>query len=124
MTTTTVEETVYIGTLAHVGTDNMHHVGDIGTTFRFTVLDSETGDVIQLQTYTELLVYLMKPDGSVVEKTASLTGNGSDGKLEWTTTDANDLDTKGRWRRWAKVTISAGTFTTSPIHFVVKDNDS
>ena len=69
------------------------HVGDIGTIFRHTVYDQD-GDIVDISTADPIKIIFNKPDGTALVKTAELTGDGTDGQMEYTTITA-DLSVAG-----------------------------
>jgi hypothetical protein len=83
---------------------NVVHVGDIGTIIRFTVKDD--GVIVNLSSATTITFYLMDPGGNVANKTGTLTTDGTDGKIEYTTT-TGVIDEAGTWTIQAKVAQSA-----------------
>lgn len=58
-------------------------VGDIGVVIILTVY--EDGAVKDISSATNLEIHIKKPGGTVLEKTAAFTTNGTDGKLQYTT---------------------------------------
>ena len=100
-----------------------HHVGNIGTRFVFTITeDDAAGTIVDLSSQTSLSAVFKTPSGTVKTFGAALLTDGTDGKLYYTTSLASDLDVKGRWERWAVVSIASGTFTSTKAHFIVEDN--
>jgi len=75
--------------------DSTIHVDDIGTAFRATVLD-ESGEIVDLSSAVTTTFIFGKPDGSTISRSASLTTDGTDGKLEYRTV-SGDLDSHGSW---------------------------
>lgn len=71
------------------------HQYDIGTTFRFTILDDD--EVFPLNDASVIKFKFYKPSSDVVEKTATLVTDGLDGKMQYIT-GTNDLDETGMWR--------------------------
>ena len=98
---------------------NEVHLGDIGTVFVVTVKDDTT--VVNISAATTKQIIFMAPDGGKLTKTASLTTDGTDGKMQWTTI-ANDLDEPGTWKIQGKVVLAAGTWYTDISTFVVEGN--
>lgn len=76
------------------------YVGDIDTAID---LDTE----IDLTSATLLKIKALKPDGTEVEWTATLSGT----TVVRYRTVADDLDQEGTWRLQALVTIGAGTWS-------------
>lgn len=96
------------------------HVNDIGTALRFTVKNQD-GDVFNLSGYSSIIVYLQTPGGTVLTKTAALTTDGTDGKLEYVTLDG-DISEPGTWRAQVKVEKGGGSWKSEVIKFKVKAN--
>lgn len=76
------------------------HVGDIGTAIiiKATEID-DNGDeqIVDLTTATNMVIRMQKPDSTIVEKTATLTTDGSDGKFQFISEDG-DFDQAGTWK--------------------------
>ncbi len=100
--------------------DNIH-IGDIGTIFTVTIKD-EDGTVVDVSTDSTQEIICAKPNGDTVTQTSSFTTDGTDGKIQFTTTAAGDLDKKGKWHLQGKVVITAGTWRTNIGHFKVFAN--
>lgn len=98
-----------------------HSIGDYGTPFIFTLVDADTDAAIDVSSGTSLEAIFRKPDGTIVVKTASFVTDGTDGRIQYVTV-SGDLDQAGRWRRWAKLTISGGPKTSTVRAFDVRDN--
>jgi len=96
------------------------HLDDIGTIFRFTILD-QAGDVVNISSPTSIKIIFTDPAGTQISKTAALTTDGQDGQLEYVSI-ANDLDTVGDWKMQAQIVITAGTFHTDVESFKVQPN--
>lgn len=92
------------------------HLGDIGTSFRATVMDQD-GTVVDISSATRTMKFL-KPDRTVIEKPAALVTDGTDGQMEYVTV-SGDLDMRGTWRMQGKVVIGAGTWHTDEYLFEV-----
>jgi len=95
------------------------HVNDIGTVFEITVTDCTAP--INISTATDITLLFSKPDGSTVEKTATFTTNGVDGKIRYIT-QANDLDAVGKWKIQARVTLPTGSWSSNLSSFKVYGN--
>ena len=91
------------------------HVGDCPT-FRFRILDQD-GSVVDISTATIEMVF-REPDGSPNKQTATLTGDGTDGRMEYKA-DTNFLDQDGEWQRQPKVTIGSDVFRSDKVNFRV-----
>ena len=99
---------------------NEIRVGDVGTRFEDTVYDQD-GVVVDISTASNLDMIFRKPDDTAVVKTAVLTGDGTDGKMEYTTI-ADDLDQPREWQRQGLVEVGGGSWRTDIIKFRVHDN--
>lgn len=71
------------------------HVGDAGTVFVVTCRDQDH-QVIDISGATSMSIQFEKPDGTTLTKAAAFFTDGTDGKLQCTTT-ADDLDQEGEW---------------------------
>lgn len=91
------------------------YVGD-HPTFRDVIKDQD-GTIVDIGSATTIDMIFRKPDGSAMVKAASLTTDGSDGKMEWTPT--NELDQAQNWQRHSKVIIGGRTFRSVKVNFKV-----
>lgn len=97
------------------------HVGDAGTAFRVTVKD-EDGVVVDISAATTKQIWLRKPDGTtVLEKSASLYTDGTDGVMQYSTV-TTDLDTAGNWKLQGYVVIGSSVIHTDIHTFKVWAN--
>ena len=99
---------------------NEIRVGDVGTTFEDTVKDQD-GEIVDISTASNLDMIFRKPDDTPVVQTADLTGDGSDGKMEYVTVEG-DLDQAGEWQRQGLVEVGGGIWRTDIKKFRVYDN--
>jgi len=95
------------------------HIGDIGTALRLVV--EEDGAVVDVSTASAKLIILKKPHGTRVEKTASFTTDGTDGKIQYATI-SGDIDEAGTWQYQGKVTIGSNVWYTEIAEFEVFEN--
>ena len=97
-------------------------VDNIGTVFRFTVLDQD-GAIVDLSSNTLLeVIFKTSPEVAGFVRTGVLTTDGTDGKFEYVTI-AGDLSVAGElWQRQGKVIVPLGTFWTNVVQFPVKPN--
>lgn len=100
---------------------NEIHVGDIGTAFIGTVKDAG-GNIIDLSGASTLTITFEKPDASTTAKTGSLVTDGTDGKMQYATAAASDLDQSGQWRWQGRVVLAGGTWHTDIHVFEVHAN--
>lgn len=84
------------------------HVGDEGTIFRSTL--QEDGAAVNVSTATLKRISFKKPDGSIVQKVAVFTTDGSDGQIEYVAI-TGDLDLVGVWTMWGYVEMPVGKWT-------------
>ena len=95
------------------------HVGDIGTLFEATIMDGS--QVVDISGATTLQIIFLKPNGTRLEKTAALSGDGTDGRMRYVTV-AGDLDIAGFWKMQGFVELATWE-GHSPIEtFQVYDN--
>jgi hypothetical protein len=97
------------------------HQDDIGTRFLVTVKDD--GVAVNLTSATLKQLNFRKPDDSVLNRTASGLGGGSESSgIMYYDTVAGDLDAVGVYKMQGKVTIPSGTFYTDIYTFKVHSN--
>ncbi len=98
------------------------HVGDVGTVFNPTMVD-ENGAIMNLATATTLQIWFAKPDGTVVTKTATLTSDGTDGKMQYSAT-SGDLSRNGLWsaQPYVEFTSGASKYHGKILQFFVTGN--
>lgn len=98
---------------------NEIHVGDIGTTFRVTVVENDV--VLDVSTSLTRTLYFKKPDETVVGQTAVFTTDGTNGQIEYVAV-SGDLDQAGVWRLQALLTFAGGTRWSAEVgRFTVHD---
>lgn len=95
------------------------HVGDIGTIFRVTIKDGDS--IVDVSNVDSKVIYLQKPDGTNLAKTASFYTNGTDGIIQYVSQDG-DLDQGGTWQIQAKIDFGTDIFNTSIEKFKVLRN--
>ena len=96
-------------------------VGDIGTVFIVTVIDCDTGLPIDVSAATTKTIKLLLPDLSVLEKAASFTTDGTNGKIQYTIA-SGDLSQSGRWKIQGYVVDSGYTNHSAVEEFNVLAN--
>lgn len=94
-------------------------LNDIGTAFTATIRD-ESGVVVNIAGGTFQMRF-RKPDATVVDKTATLVTDGSDGKIQYVSI-SGDIDQSGEWRVQGVVTLSGSTFRSTIKRFNVGKN--
>jgi hypothetical protein len=95
------------------------HVNDIGTIFELEV--QEDAAAVDISTATAMFIYLKNPAGTTKTCTASFSGDGTDGKIQYITI-ADDLDTEGPWEIQGKVELPGWQGYTSIVNFTVYPN--
>ena len=93
------------------------HNGDVGTVFRLTIIDTD-GTAIEVSTASVKYIYFQDPNGTRTQETAAFTTDGTDGKIQYTTT-AGDIDLVGTWMVQGYVETSLGKFWTEKDSFKV-----
>lgn len=83
------------------------HVDDYGASLEVTV--EEDGSAVDISAATTTLIKMRTPDGRVLSKSATLTTDGTDGKMYYTL-QQGDLDAPGRWR-WQGYLAGVGGWT-------------
>lgn len=91
------------------------HVGDV-VTLRATVLDAD-GDPVPL--VGPITIRLRKPNGTTVDKTGTIVGDGSAGQATYLTS-TSDLDRPGAWQ--AQLKDGDGPWHASIVEFIVDPN--
>ncbi len=86
------------------------HVGDIGTVFEVTLKDEgNSPEIVDISTATTKELLFKAPSGTTLTKTAAFTTDGTDGKLEYTTTSATDLMMEGNWQIQAHIILGSAS---------------
>lgn len=83
---------------------------DIGAVIRLTV--TSNGSSRDVSTATTRQIILKKPDGTIVTKTASLTTNGSDGRMQYVV-ESGVIDQAGAWKVQGRLVIAGTEFRTA-----------
>lgn len=96
------------------------HKDDYGTIFRATILD-ENDAVVDVGDFTTRSFIFKKPDKSIINKTASLYTDGSDGIIQYTV-ESGVLDTVGVWQIQAHVIGDTTSWKTDVQEFRVYKN--
>jgi hypothetical protein len=95
------------------------HKDDAGTKLLVTLTDDSVA--VDISSATGLTIYIRQPDGTVLTRSGTLNGGGTDGKMYYLTV-AGDLNAAGHYKIQGKVTLSSGTFYTSISAFKVHSN--
>jgi len=93
-------------------------VGDVNTAL-VAELVKQDGTALDVSAATVLYIYLTKPSGTTVQKTAAKDTTGSDGKIRYNTV-AGDLDESGVWRMQGYAETPAGKWSGDETTFEVK----
>jgi len=96
------------------------HVGDTGTKLELTVYD-ENNAVLDLSGATTRQITIAKPDGSVITRSATLSSDGTDGKM-YITSASTDFDMPGVYSIQGYVVFSNGEWHTDITTFHVHEN--
>jgi hypothetical protein len=88
------------------------HVGDKNVDFVVTIMEDCVA--INISTATSKVIYLTKPSGEVLTKTASFVTTGADGLIHYATIDG-DLDESGVWKIQARIELGSGSSYGTPI---------
>lgn len=81
----------------------------------------QNGDPVNLMTASSLEIRLLKPDGTTINKTATVLTSGVDGAVQYTTAAA-DIAEAGTYEVQAAYVISGKTQTTRRARFRVGEN--
>lgn len=97
------------------------HIGDIGTRFELIVTDEDDA-IVDISSATTKEMIFKPPCGVPKTQTAAFVTDGTDGKIEYVTTAASDLDEAGTWYRSAHVVLTSGTWSSDWVAFEVRRN--
>lgn len=94
----------------------------LGTVFQATIKDDADDTVVDVSGATTLEIKAKKPDGTILTKTATMTGDGTDGKIEFSDDSGELVDTTGTWRYWGRVVFSDGSsFPSTTLRYRVEE---
>ena len=100
-------------------------VNDVGTIFKVTIEDCDTGAAIDLSVATSgttvKQIIFKKADGTVVTHTAEFDTDGSDGVITYTIQDG-DVDMSGTWFIQVHIEGTVTKNSSSIDTFVVQEN--
>ena len=96
------------------------HLNDIGTIFEIAITDCD-GAPIDITSAQTLKIMFEKPDCTVVTKTATMYGPGTDGIVRYTII-SGDLNQVGDWRVQAEVAFTVNKYTSTSTGFTVFPN--
>ena len=95
------------------------HLNDVGTVFEITLKDGSS--IADISSPVSLNIIFRKPNRSILTKTAVLTTDGTDGKLQYVAI-AGDLNAKGKWSIQAAVVLASGSWKSDISTFEVFAN--
>ncbi len=95
------------------------HVGDVGTLIQVTVLRS-SGSPFDVSAM-DIRQFIFKSPTSHFHRTAAMTSDGSDGKLEYLL-QAGDIDINGKWKLEVFLGGTSGSWTCDVINMPVSKN--
>jgi hypothetical protein len=95
-------------------------VGDVGLPIVLVV--TEQGVPVDISPATDLSIVLRAPDGRHKTFNATFKTNGEDGKVQYVTADAEDLDVDGLWEVQAKLTLGSFSGYTAVANMPVRKN--
>lgn len=91
----------------------------VDTTFEVTVTN-EAGTVVSLATAAPIQIVFRDPSGTETIVTASLTTDGTDGKMKYKDLTGALTNAVGLWKYWGKPTFGAdGPYPSTPLHYAV-----
>ena len=96
------------------------HVGDIGTSFEVTLVDSN-GAIFPVATATTMNILFKKPGGTTLTKAGAWVTDGLDGKIKYVSV-SGDLDQPGDWVLQAYISKPGFTGHSGKSYFEVFSN--
>lgn len=99
----------------------MPQLDDVGVTIRLTIIKESDSLALDISSATTKRVDIRKPDGTLLQRTATLTNDGTDGKMECDT-ETDDLDIQGEYEVQGYVVISGKPKRTTAKRFDVAEN--
>ncbi|MCB0190628.1 MAG: hypothetical protein KDJ65_01645 [Anaerolineae bacterium] len=99
----------------------MPQIDDVGVVIRLTITKQSDGAALDISAASTTQIDIRKPDGTLLNKTASLTNDGADGKMECETA-SSDLDIEGEYEVQGYVVISGSPKRTTKKRFDTLEN--
>lgn len=96
------------------------HIGDIGTIFILTIMDGT--EIVNISSASTMEITFTDPSSSKTVHTASLTTDGTDGKMEYETSSPGILAEAGEWQWQGRIVIPSGDWKTNILTFDVETN--
>jgi hypothetical protein len=93
-------------------------LNDTGTIFRATIKDQDS-NIVDLSTASVRKLIFRKPNGTTSAKTATLTTDGTDGKIQYRA-ESGFLDMAGLWKFRGYVEIGSNVFRSTAGRFRVE----
>ena len=91
---------------------------DIGVTIRLTVKDDADQSVIDVSGASTKQILFVDPAGVKSTETAAFSTDGTNGQIEYVSTDG-DFSVIGTWKAQAKIVTGLGTYRSKPARFAV-----
>lgn len=95
-------------------------LGDVGTSFRLTILDQD-GAAVDLTGATTTDMIFTGPNGAKFTKDADVYGTATNGVIKYDVL-ANDFPVVGEWKVQAYVVTAAGSWYSNIVKFFVREN--
>lgn len=92
------------------------HVGDTGSYIELTIKDGD--EVFDISSATIKKIKIKTSANVVLDKTASFSTNGTDGKIKYVFIDG-DLSISGIWKARGYVEMPTGKWSTTDVQFEV-----
>lgn len=101
------------------------YLGDVGTSIEFLIKECNDSDpdkpfeeLVDISSATLMNIVFLKPDGTKIPVLGSFLTDGTDSVLRYITIDGF-LDSVGKWKAQAQITMPTGKWYTSLISFKV-----
>jgi hypothetical protein len=99
------------------------HLGDVGGVIIATIIEDD--EVVDISSSSNRKLFIKTPQGDVIEKTASLYTDGTDGNLSYTIPSGflgiHNRNLIGKWTYEGYCTLGAWTGTSDEAYFEVAD---
>lgn len=100
-------------------------VGVVGAQIELQVVeynaDTDADDIVDISSATDLKITIQRPDITVFERTATLSSDGTDGKMQ-ILTEAGDLTVDGSYRVQGSLTSGTWSGPSTVGQFKVEEN--
>lgn len=100
------------------------HAGDIGVLFEITLIDPNTDSALDVSDFATIHYLFRRPDSTIVTVSGSFKTDGSDGIVQYTNSDGdNIINTHGTWVLQVRGFDSgSGKWTSDKVEFEVLPN--